>query len=184
MKESFVGFIIFSLLFWSCGGKEETVEVPDYTGPLLEADSIQILYSDSALIRVRVEAAKQFEYENGNREFPQGIYIEFFEPDGSVSSTLQADKGYYFREKDRYTGVGNVRVIGLKDDNRLFTDTLHWSQPTERVYTKAPVLITEGPDTLRGVGLEANQNFTTYTILQPVGSTLLKDKEADEEQNP
>lgn len=184
MKVALVVFLLFSLLFWSCDEKQAAVEEVVYTGPLLEADSIKILYSDSALVRVRVQAAKQYEYENGNREFPEGIYVEFFEPDGSVSSTLQADKGYYFRENDRYTGVGNVRVIGVKDNNKLFTDTLHWSQPTERVYTKAPVLITEGPDTLRGIGLEANQNFTTYTILEPVGTTLLEESQNNEQQNP
>ena len=143
MTKSLLGFLLVSFLVWSCGVKEETAEVPVYTGPLLEADSIQMLYSDSAVVRVRVEAPKQYEFEDGNREFPQGIYVEFYETDGTVSSTLTAAKGYYFKNQDRYTAVGDVVIEGRKDNNFLFTDTLHWSPPTERVYTKAPVLITE-----------------------------------------
>ncbi|MBW3545011.1 MAG: LPS export ABC transporter periplasmic protein LptC [Bacteroidetes bacterium] len=177
MKASLVGIMLFSLLFWSCQGNEEMADTTDYDGPLLEADSIQILYSDSAVVRISVEAAKQYEYEDGNREFPEGIYVEFYEPDGSVSSTLMADKGYYFKKQDRYTAVGNVVVEGRKENNRLDTDTLHWSPPTERVYTKAPVLITEGQDSLRGLGLEAKQDFSTYTILEPDAITLLDEED-------
>jgi LPS export ABC transporter protein LptC len=179
MKESIVGFILFSLLFWSCNGKEDVTEVAVYDGPLVELDSIQTLYSDSAVVRVQVRAPKQYEFESGNREFPAGIYVEFYDPDGSVSSTLMADKAYYFKDKDRYTAVGNVVIEGKKENNRLDTDTLHWSPPTERVYTKARVVITEQQDTLRGLGLEATQDFSSYTVLNPEGSTLLKD---DDEQ--
>lgn len=176
MTKSLLGFLLLSLLVWSCGGKEDTAEVPDYTGPLIEADSIQIYYSDSAVVRVRVKAPKQYEFIDGNREFPQGIYVEFYEPDGTVSSTLTASKGYYFKDQDRYTAVEDVVIEGRKDNNHLFTDTLHWSPPTERVYTKAPVLITENQDTLRGLGLEAKQDFSTYTILKPDAVTLLDDE--------
>lgn len=177
MKESIIAFLLFSLLMWGCNGKEETVDVPAYEGPFLEADSIKMLYSDSAVVRVKVEAPKQYEYLDGNREFPAGLYVEFFEPDGTISSTLTADKGYYFKEKDRWTVVGHVVIDGRKEDNRLNTDTLHWSQTTERVYTKAPVLITEGQDTLRGLGLEAKQDFSTYTILEPDAVTLLDNED-------
>ncbi len=171
--------LLFSLLFWSCQAKDEVADVPDYNGPLIEADSIQILYSDSAVVRISIQAPKQYEYEDGNREFPEGIYIEFYEPDGSISSTLESDKGYYFKKQDRYTAVGNVVIEGRKENNRLDTDTLHWSPPTERVFTQAPVLITEGQDTLRGKGLEAKQDFSTYTILEPDAVTLL-DEEVEE----
>lgn len=180
MKESILGFLMISLLIWGCDAPEEVADVPAYTGPLIEADSIQMLYSDSAVVRVKVQAPKQYEFEDGNREFPKGIYVEFYEPDGTVSSTLVADKAFYFKQLDRYTAVGHVVIEGRKENNRLDTDTLHWSPPTERVFTKAPVLITEQQDTLRGMGLEAKQDFSSYTILNPEASTLL-DEEDDEQ---
>lgn len=179
MKYLLLVFLLLSIGLWSCGGNEDLADLPPYQGPMMEADSIETLYSDSAVVRIRVEAPKQYEYENGNREFPAGIYIEFYEPDGAVSSTMEADKGYYFREKDRYTAVGNVVIDGVKDQNRLQTDTLHWSPPTQRIYTRARVMITERQDTLWGKGLEAKQDFSEYTILDPEGSTLLN---AEDEQ--
>ncbi|EMR02422.1 LPS export ABC transporter periplasmic protein LptC [Cesiribacter andamanensis] len=181
MKHVLVLFLLLSLGIWGCDGNEEIADLPPYVGPMMEADSIETLYSDSAVVRIRVEAPKRFEYDNGNSEFPQGIYIEFYEPDGSTSSTLKADKGYYFRERDRYTAVGNVLIDGKKDHNSLHTDTLHWSPPTQRIFTKARVMITEKLDTLWGVGLEAKQDFSEYTILNPEGTTMLSDDD-DEEQ--
>lgn len=153
-----------------------------YDGPLLEADSIRTLYSDSAIVRVMVQAAKQYEFESGDREFPEGIYIEFFEPDGTISSTLLADYGFYFREEDRYTGIGNIVVEGRKENNKLLTDTLHWSPPEEKVYTRAFVTIIEDADTLTGHGLEAAQDFSYYTILKPDGTTMLDGLEEGEDE--
>jgi LPS export ABC transporter protein LptC len=178
MKKILFLLAIISLV--SCSRKaaeEEQDEGEAYTGPLIEADSVEILYSDSAIVVIRVQAAKQYEYENGNREFPEGIFVEFFEKDGTISSTLEADRGYYFREQDRYTAVGQVEIKSKKDQNELYTDTLHWSPPEEKVYTKAKVLIAQGTDTLRGQGLEAAQDFSTYEILKPEAEIELGEEE-------
>lgn len=180
MNRAILGFLLMSFGVWSCDSNEEVADLPPYAGPLIEADSIETVISDSAVVRVKVQAPKRYDFEDGNSEFPEGIYVEFYEPDGSVSSTLTADKAYHFREQDRYTAVGNVVIDNKKESNRLNTDTLHWSPPTERVFTKAPVLITEKQDTLRGMGLEAKQDFSTYTILKPDASTVL-DEEEDEQ---
>jgi LPS export ABC transporter protein LptC len=182
-KRDLVVLGIFSLLAGgtACSSDEVEQELEPFSGPLLEADSMQTLYSDSAVVRIMVKAPKQFEYQSGDQEFPEGIYIEFYEKDGSVSSTLVANHGYYFVEEDRYTGIGDVEVISLKDNKKLLTDTLHWSQPDEKVYTKANVTIIEEADTLRGQGLEAAQDFSSYTMLKPQGSTLLDEEEAQED---
>ena len=149
-----------------------------YDGPLLEADSVRTLYSDSGLVRVMVQAPKQFEYENGDREFPEGIYIEFYEPNGNISSTLVANKGFFFTAENRYTGIGDVKVESVKDQNRLYTDTLHYGvkEPFERqIYTKDSVTIIQGTDTTRGNGLEAARDFSSYTIMEVDGNTFFED---------
>lgn len=165
----------------ACSSDELNTEPVVYDGPLVQADSIRTLYSDSAIVRVMVEAPKQYQFESGDQEFPEGIYIEFYEPDGAVSSTLLADYGFYFREEERYTGIGNIVVESRKENNKLLTDTLHWSVPEEKVYTKSFVTIIEEADTLRGHGLEAAQDFSSYTILKPDGTTVLDgDEDYDE----
>lgn len=180
--------LIYTVALWgglalgtACSSDDELNQEPvAYEGPLFEADSIQLLYSDSAIVRVKLEAPKRYEFENGDSEYPQGIYIEFFEPDGSISSTLLADHAFHFREENRYTAIGNVEVEGHKENNKLLTDTLHWSTAEQQVYTKAFVTIIEDADTLKGQGLEAAQDFSSYTILKPVGTTMLDGDSEDE----
>ena len=164
---------------YGCDSKDSDGPPVVYDGPMLEWDSVRILHSDSAIVKVVVEAPKQILFEDGDQEFPEGIFIRFYETDGTISSTLKADHGYLFGQEKRYTGVGNVVVEGLKDKNRLFTDTLHWSQTEAKVYTKARVTIIEDTDTLRGQGLEAAQDFSSYTILKSEGSTTIKESPAD-----
>ena len=183
IRKIFPAFWLFILLMsvLACNTEEEAKETIVYDGPLLWGDSVRTLYSDSGIVRVIVESPKQLTFDGGDQEFPEGIFIRFFEPDGTLSATLKADEGYRFAEENRYTGIGNIVVEGLKEKNILLTDTLHWSPPEEKVYTKAPVTIIEELDTLRGKGLEAAQDFSTYTILQPEGSTILNEDPEGEE---
>lgn len=167
------------LTLYGCDSKESAGPAIVYEGPLLEWDSVRILHSDSAVVRVVVEAPKQYLFEDEDQEFPEGIFIRFFEPDGTVSSTLKADHGYSFGKEKRYTGVGNVVVKKMQDKSTVLTDTLHWDQIEGKIYTKAHVTIIEETDTLRGQGLEAAQDLSTYTILKSEGSRTIKDSPAD-----
>lgn len=179
-----LGILLLALALFSCQEEVAEKESPPYNGPLIEADSIEILYSDSAIVRIRVEAPKQMEYESGNRTFPKGVHIDFFEPSGEKSSQLDAKEGYYVREEERYTAIGDVQVRNFLEKKQLFTDTLHWVTREEKIFTPSDVTIVENEtDTIRGTGMEASQDFSSYIIMNPKGSTTLSgdDEEGDEE---
>lgn len=171
----FTFFLLIGALL-SCKPGLEKQEIIEYDGPLLEADHIQTMYSDSAVVRVRLSADKQFELQNGDREFPQGIFIEFYEPDGSMSSTLEANEGYYFKETDLYRAVGDVVVIGLENDEKLNTEELFWDPNKEEVYTDKFVRIESDGELHMGEGLVAKQDFSSWRILKPTGTILLEDE--------
>lgn len=117
MKYYYFSFII--LIIQSCSsGLEPKQKFEEYSGPIMEADTVEIIYSDSAVVRVILKATKQYEYENGDREFPNDIFIEFYETDGTMSSTLEANSAYYTKEKDLYKAEGDVEVIGYIDPRK------------------------------------------------------------------
>jgi len=60
----------------------------EYKGPMQEAINIEILHSDSSVVIINITASRQLIYLNGNQEYPNGIYIEFYNEDGSLSTTL------------------------------------------------------------------------------------------------
>jgi LPS export ABC transporter protein LptC len=169
MKYLFL-FFTCTLLMTACGDSgDETLEILEYDGPLQEAENIVMYYSETADIKVKLEADKLMEFENGDREFPEGIYMEFFDETGAISSTLKADQAFYFKEQDLWRGRGNVIVRSYANDEQLDTEELFWDPGIQEIYTDKTVIMTQGPDIMRGKGMRAAQDFSWYTWGDPDG---------------
>ena len=162
--------LILVLLAASCG-KKKLEGIINYNGPMIDVDSVETLYSDSAILRVRLRAPKEFEYQNGNREFPRGVDIEFFDNHGVKSSTLVANTGYYDRERDIYTVKGDVKINSMQEHKKMKSEELNWNPHLDKIYadTSVQVQIETPEEVLWGKGLVTNQQFTKYKILNPKG---------------
>ncbi|RUA35261.1 MAG: LPS export ABC transporter periplasmic protein LptC [Bacteroidetes bacterium] len=174
--------LIFLLIQACSSGLEKKQNFEEYTGPIMEADTVQIIYSDSAVVRVIVKASKQYEYENGDREFPNDIYIEFYEADGTMSSTLEANSAYYTKEKDLYKAEGDVEVIGYVDPRKMNSEELYWEPQKEEIYTDKFVRIQSEDQISTGTGLVAKQDFSSYRILNPSGTIYLEEDSTVQEK--
>lgn len=154
----------------SCEDTQEQLNEREvYEGAFSEVEGSQLWYSDSAVVRLMVETDKMLEFENGDREFPMGIYIEFYDKNSVTTSTLEADKGFYTKKTDLYQAVGNVKLISLVKNQKLSTEELFWDVTEKQVYTDKFVIIETQEDVLHGEGLTAAQDFSTYRILKPTG---------------
>ena len=58
---------------------------------------------------------------------------------------------------------------------KLKTGKLHWSRSEGRVFNNEFVEITTPSQILRGKGLSARQDFSSYNILEPEGTILNAD---------
>ena len=182
MKHFLIFVFILSIVACS-SGLEEKKSFEKYTGPIMEADSVKILYSDSAKVRVIVNASKQYEYESGDREFPNDIFIEFYEPDGTMSSTLEANSAYFTKETNTYKAEGDVEVIGYIDPKKLNSEELYWEPEKEEIYTETFVRIQSEDQISTGTGLRAKQDFSSYRILKPSGTIYLDDESTTTEKS-
>lgn len=136
---------------------------------MVMATNIHTIYSDSALPKVDVSAPLQYEFASGNRSFPKGITIWFYNLQGQKESRLTANKGYYDKATEIYTGQGNVVVENTVKKEKLNSEELKWNRYERRVYTDKFVRIETPQEILLGEGLTANQDFSTYKILKPRG---------------
>lgn len=168
-----------TFLLFSCD-QDEKKKVVMYEGPLSEMENIDMLYTEKDQLKVKMKAKKIFEYQNGDREFPEGIYIEFYDEFGILSSTLKANSAYHFKEEKKWRGRGKVEVINIAKDQQLNTEELFWNPETKKIFTDKFVTIREQKDVIYGTGLDADQNLTTYTITKPEGEFEVK----EEENNP
>ncbi len=154
----------------SCGGKsDEALEIQEYTGPIAEIGDAVNYYSDSAVVKMRMEAPRQLVFGNDDREFPEGLFLQFYE-DGKMTSSLRADYCYYTAKEDLYKATGNVVAQNLITGDRLDTEELFWDEKKGNVFTDKFVKVEQAGYLTTGVGLEAKQDFSYYKILEVQGT--------------
>ena len=133
--------------------------------------NVEILYSDSALVRVRVTGPVLHNFvsrDNPRQEFPGGIKIEFLEANLSVKSVLTAKNAIRQQEKGRITARDSVVMTTAKQE-KLETAELIWDEKTAKVFTDKFVKVTQPGEVIYGFGLEAEQDFSYWKIIVPKG---------------
>lgn len=171
-----IGAMMFCfVILFSCSNQSANIDdMQVYKGPLMEVDSLETLYSDSSILRVRFNAGKQLELQNGNKEFLNGVKIEFYNEKGLSEAVLTSQKGYQDKESELYRVEGDVVVQNLAEKKALHTEKLFWDSKNKKIYTSEFVKIQTPKEILTGQGLEAAQDFSRYKILKPTGIFLLE----------
>lgn len=169
-------FIYPSVLLFvlSCGIKE-TPKPVTYDGPLMEGEDVDMLYTEKDLIKVKMKAKKVNDLQNGDREFPEGIYLEFFDETGKMTSTLVANQAYFFKQENKWRGRGKVEVKNIEKNQQLNTEELFWKPETKKIFTEKFVTIKTDSEILYGTGLDATENLSVYTITNPEGEIDVKE---------
>lgn len=133
---------------------------------------VEILYSDSAIVRVRITAPTMMNYQDRDdprQEFPDHIKVEFLNPDLRVRSTLTAKSAVRQQNKGLVTIRDSV-VLTTVEQEKLETEELIWNEKTEMISTEKFVKVTKPGEVIYGFGLEANQDFSFWKIKVPKGT--------------
>ncbi len=157
-------FWIFIILI-SCSEQDtEATQKEVYTGPVRIAKDVDMYYSEGTLKLVKIEAPTLIEHQDGNREFPDGYYLEFYEKDGTLSSTLRADRGFHYKSEDLWKATGNVIVKSAIKEEQLNTEELFWKPSEEKIFTDKFVTVRTVDKLVNATGFESNQDFTDYSF--------------------
>ena len=170
-----IGAVLFCLLsFKNDLDRVAAVQVAD-GGPDRITEGADYYYSDSGLVRNRLQAGKVSEFTTTKpqrTEMEEGLTLTFFDTKGNPGSVLRARRGVILPESKRMEVADQV-VFTNAQGERLETERLIWSQDSDRVYTDRPVKITRAQDILYGQGLDANEDFSRYTIRRITGNLYL-----------
>jgi LPS export ABC transporter protein LptC len=172
--------LVFSLsgLLLSCDGEmAEEAEKSIYQGPMRTLDNAEIIHSDSGRLKAKILAKKVYNMQNGDREAPEGMFITFYEKDGTKSSTLVADYAYYTDENKIWHAQGNVIVHNMENQETLKTEELFWDPESGDVNTEKFVKIETPEEVITGTGLVAKQDFSSWQLKQPEGIFVIEDDE-------
>ncbi len=149
-------------------------QVQPYDGPTLVATQLTTIYSDHGIVKFRLFTDQVMYYANGDKVYPQGMDIEFFQSDQEVSATGRANSVYFFVEKNVYEFRGDVELKSVREKKQLNTEELHWSPEIETLYTDKFIRIEIEDKVLTGEGLNAKQDLSHYRIVKPQGILNVK----------
>ncbi|CAH0995412.1 Lipopolysaccharide export system protein LptC [Emticicia aquatica] len=169
-KLSFVGIITSVFFFFSCEEKKKTEVYQRYNGPLMATENLNVMYSDSGRTTVRLTTARQLKFQNEDEVYPKAVYVTFFDKNGVEYSSLRGDSGRYVKSEGLYKVMGNVFFFNRLKQQSLSTDLLNWSPIRKKVYTDLKFTIKTPLEELHGVGMDADQDFTHYTMRKAKGS--------------
>lgn len=177
MRNIIIGFGLLALVLYSCKGKDDPMEVFTKTDVQVERiQNVDMLYSDSALIRVRIRGPVMLRHlvsDDPRQEFIKGIKVDFFNVHGALAGTLTAK----YAVRYEYKGLTLVRdsvVWQSVDGKKLESPELTWNERDQQVSTNRFVVVTTRKDTIRSHGFTANQDFSNIRFNAVDGSLEVK----------
>ncbi len=139
--------------------------------PLESASNVKILYSDSAKLQTEITAPEMnhFVTDSPYLEMPLGLKAIIYDESGAVKTRISADYGINYEHEQRMEAKKNVVVINEKGD-QLNTERLVWDQRAAKLRSTEFVKITTKDEIIFGTGLDANEDFSKYTIFNIKGT--------------
>jgi LPS export ABC transporter protein LptC len=182
VKIVFKRIIIFpmvSFLVLSCQNKNiEQIKAFSHPpgSPELTAENLDLLYSDSTIVRFRLKCPKLLLFQDEEepyKEFPNGFQIEQFDRNRKITSCIKASYGKYFEKKGLWEAKQNVIAVTEKGDT-LKTELLYWDEKKEIIYSDQFVKIIQKEQIITGIGFESDLQMKKWKIIQPKGTVIIE----------
>ena len=172
--------ILVIALFFSCENDLKEIEsITELSNqPQQIGKNVEILYSDSGLVQVKLIAPLLYHYEHSEEpyvEFPAGIKMIFYDDSLKEESTLTANYSIYYEKKGIWEAKYDV-IAKNKQEETLNTEYLIWDQNLGKISSDKFVKITDEESIIYGDGLEANQDLTNWKIMNPKGIINIGDQ--------
>jgi LPS export ABC transporter protein LptC len=173
-------FILCLALIPACENSIEEVKsiTETKTLPTLSANNVETLYSDSAILKVKMLTPLLNRYpfaEKPYYEFPKGIQVFLFDKNMHPSSQVSAKYAIYYEREKLWEGRNDVVAINEKGE-KLNTEQLFWDQQKGIIYSRKFSRITNQDGVFYGKeGFEADQNFTKWKLIGTKGTVNVKE---------
>ena len=162
--------------------KNEQMDAPTITRDNLSIEKgkdVEIIYSDSAQVKVRVTSPTMFYYtDRGNprQEFTEGVKAYFYDPLQNEQSVLTGK--YAIRDEQKHRVIVRDSVVWLSQrDGRLETSELIWDETANVIRSTRYATITRGKEVIRGFNFETNDKLTKWKIKNPTGEVPVQEKQ-------
>jgi LPS export ABC transporter protein LptC len=172
MRNSSLLFLLLLIsIFFSCKEKTDNSKTV-YNGAKSELFGIDMVYSDSARKVVRMVTAEQLTLVSEDRVYPKEVKLWFYDKTGKITSQVRGDSAHFYRLKNTYKLIGHVVIHNIEKGETLKTDEFNWLPVEKRIFTDKAVQLRTRTEIVNGVGLDAAQDFSTYSLRQVRNSVV------------
>ncbi len=165
-----VYFLIFiiSCFSWGCSNSMEQIKKVQFKEDAIveNATDVDILYSDSAVVRMRIKAPlmeNRHEENRPKRTFPNGVWVDFFDKNKMPTSHMTAKYAEYV-EYDKLIILRDSVVITNYKNEQLETEELFWNEKDSKIYSSKFVKVITTDEIIYGYGFNSNMEFTEWEI--------------------
>lgn len=160
--------IVFMLSLSSCENEMAKIKVvaKSEEPPKIVADDLEVLFSDSTVIRSMLQTPKLIWHEEGKdpyQEFPDGVKIVKYDSRMSIVSSITAQYAKYFLNDEKWEAKNNVVAVNQKGDT-LKTEYMVWDNKKGKISSDQFVKIVQKDQIYTGIGFESNLDFSSYHI--------------------
>ena len=171
-----LSLVVMAFTLQSCGEDELSEEEKAKNILMGSFENIKRIYSEKGLLKLKIEAPLEYIYQNQDLYYPKNFRVSMYNPNGDITTTLTADSGRYEQINKLYHAYGNVEVINHEQEQKVNTPELHWNEFKREIYTDKEIAIKTPTETLYGVGMTSNEEFSKYKVWQPTGSFIYKER--------
>lgn len=139
--------------------------------PTMTTRDISTLISDSGVIQYKIVAPLWQVFDEADTPywmFPEGLYLQKYDPYFHVIATVAADSARYFKHEKLWRLMGNVEMTKAPKDLFLSPE-LYWDQRQGKIYSDSFIHIENSTHVLEGTGFVSNDRLTDYRVLNPQG---------------
>lgn len=163
--------LFLSVYLSSCGNSDE--ELNKYNSKSLGVEEIKnadINYTLGGKAKAKLLSPLMLKVQDVSPyvEFPKTLHVDFFNEAGVIDSRLDALYGKFFEQESKVFLKDSVIVINVLGDT-LYCNELWWDRNRRgnEFYTDKPVRIRRKMEIINGTGMQADQNFKNWVILNP-----------------
>ena len=165
-------FITTLLLFAACKNEPTDTLIVNRDQLGIECGKdVEIIYSDSARIKVRVTGPTMLYYTDRNdpkQVFPDGTKTYFYD-ENQVEMGVLSGKYAIRDERKRQVIVREDVVWESKTDGRLETSELVWDEATNIIKSTKFTKIIRQKETITGYNFQTDDKLSRWQILAPKG---------------
>jgi LPS export ABC transporter protein LptC len=166
------------LLVASCENdinKIKEISAKELEKPLDQTDSVDVIYSDSAKVKLRLTTPLLIEYNDTAKNAvpykttPKGVKIILFDSLARQAVTIVADSGIQYPTKKLMEFHKNVVATNSQGETYK-SDELIWDQDKKVIYSNKPVHLTmSNGDPMDGSGFTSDERLTHPLLKQSTG---------------